>query len=350
MNRKRMISGAMVLVIALAIFTGCSGKDKEIPEDVGEVAIPVVVSTAMKGNISQNIVIAGQLQAKNEISIIPKIAGVADVLSLNVELGSFVEKGSLLFTLDNGTLGAAIKDSVLAYETAKSNFDRIAKLYSEGAVSQQQYEQAKLQVSGTQLQALRNQLNDSYVTAPISGIVSALNIEKDGVAAAGQPAVVITDIGLLEIEADITEKLINKVFVGKKVQLKIPAVSDEQLDAAVSLVNPVPDSRTNLYKMKIEVINYGDLLKPGMIAQIYLNVDESKDVFMLPIDSVIQEESEYFVYVVEDGKAVHKTVKVDVDNGEYIEIIAGVQADDQVIVSGQEFVKDLSPVRIIRGE
>lgn len=350
MNLRKSAAGMIILVLALAVFAGCgAGGDEEIGMEKEE-SVPVAVSKAMKGNLTQNIVLAGQLKAKNEITVIPKIPGAAEVLSLNVDLGETVEKGDLLFTLDNGTLGASIKDSVLAYETAKNNFDRIAKLYEEGAVSQQQYEQARLQVSDTQVRALQNQMSDFYVTAPISGVVSALNVEKNGIAAAGQPAATVTDLDVLQIEADITEKLINKVFEGKRVQLRIPALSEELLEAGISLVNPVPDARTNLYKMKIEVKNYNELLKPGMIAQVILDIDESRDVFMLPIDAVIQEEDEFFVYVVEDGKAVHKTVKVDVDNGEYIEIVSGIQAEDQVIVSGQEFVTDLSPVRIIRGE
>ncbi len=350
MKINRTISGAIVLTILVASLTACGGNNQETIEAEQEKSIPVVVSKAMKGNISQDVVISGQLKAENEISIIPKIAGVADVLSLNVELGDYVEKGDLLFTLDNGTLSSSIKDSLLAYETAKNNFDRIKKLYEEGAVSRQQYEQAQLSVSDTQIKALQNQMSDSYVKAPISGVVSALNIEKNGLAVSGQPSAVITDISVLQIEADITEKLINKVFVGKNVQLMIPVISDEKLDAKVSLVNPVPNALTNLYKMKIQVVNYNDLLKPGMIAQIYFAIDESKDVFMLPIDAVIQEGTEYFVYIVEEGKAVRKTVKVDVDNGEYIEIVSGIKEDDDVIVSGQEFVKDMVSVRIIRGE
>ncbi|HKL10830.1 MAG TPA: efflux RND transporter periplasmic adaptor subunit [Clostridia bacterium] len=350
MKINRIISGAVLLTLIVASLSACGGNNQEITEGEQETSIPVVVSKAMKGNISQDVVISGQLKAENEISIIPKIAGVADILSLNVELGDYVEKGDLLFTLDNGTLSSSIKDSLLAYETAKNNFERISKLYEEGAVSRQQYEQARLSVSDTQIKALQNQMSDSYVKAPISGIVSALNVEKNGFAVSGQPSAVITDISVLQIEADITEKLINKVFVGKNVQLMIPAISNEKLDAKVSLVNPVPNALTNLYKMKIQVVNYDDLIKPGMIAQIYFSIDESKNVLMLPIDAVIQEGNEYFVYIVEEGKAVRKTVKVDVDNGEYIEIVSGVKADDDVIVSGQEFVKDMASVRIIRGE
>src|SRR6056297_3706181 len=350
MKINRMISGTIVLTIIVASLTACGGNNQEISDGEKEKSIPVVVSKAMKGNISQDVVIAGQLKAENEIAIVPKIAGAADVLSLNIKLGDYVEKGDLLFTLDNGTLSSSIKDSLLAYETAKNNFERISKLYEEGAVSRQQYEQARLSVSDTQIKALQNQMSDSYVKAPISGIVSALNIEKNGLAVSGQPAAVVTDISVLQIEADITEKLINKVFVGKNVQLMISAISDEKLDAKVSLVNPVPDALTNIYKMKIQVVNYDDLIKPGMIAQIYFSIDESKNVLMLPIDAVIQEGNEYFVYIVEEGKAVRKTVKVDVDNGEYIEIVSGVKADDDVIVSGQEFVKDMASVRIIRGE
>jgi len=350
MKHKKIISGALILTIIIVSLTGCVGNKPDLDETEKEVSIPVVVAKAENGNISENIIISGQLKAENEIAVIPKIAGVSDVLSLNVGLGEYVEKGDLLFTLDNGTLNSSIKDSVLVYETAKSNFDRISKLYEEGAVSKQQYEQAKMAVSNTQVKALQDQLNDSYVKAPISGVVSALNIEKNGVAVAGQAALVITDISVMQIEADITEKLINKVFEGKNIQLSIPVVSNEKFDAKISLVNPVPNAMTNLYKIKIKLVNYDDMLKPGMIAQVYLSVDESKDVLMLPIDAVIQEENEYFVYVVEDEKAIRKTVKVDVNNGESIEIVSGINSDDNVIVSGQEFVKDMAPVRIIRGE
>ncbi|SDK87076.1 efflux RND transporter periplasmic adaptor subunit [Natronincola ferrireducens] len=409
---KRISLLIFFLILLNLLLMGCSGDAALKAQADQENVFAVEVMKPQLGDISQSITLSGQLQAVDAVTVIPEIQGLLEVKTLNVKLGDYVTRGDVLFVLDRESIEDHVASSQLAYETslanyhlqkeileeqianarlgyeaakknydnAKTNFDRIEQLYKAGAVSQQDYEQAKLMASDIPYQqaklnyenrkasqaqlslyeaqleqaktaytnSLKN-LDNTIVTAPINGIVSSLQIQEKGLVSP-QPALTITDISTLEAVIQVTEGMINRVIEADNVNLVIPSISDEIRKGFFTTINPVADPMTQLYTIKIQVDNPQGIIKPGMFSHIYINTNEKADVVTLPSDAVLQEGGNFYVFVVSDERAVRKDVVVGLDSGELIEVVEGITTEDVVIIKGQDFIKDGYKVNIVRGE
>jgi RND family efflux transporter MFP subunit len=374
---KRNLTILLVIVMLMIALNGCSANEEIPVQAEQEKAVAVEVVKPREGNISQSITLSGRLEPKSSVTVIPEIQGLAKVKDLRVKLGDLVNEGDILFTLDRENTEDQIENIRLSYETALKNYEkakesyenaqinlaRMEQLYSEGAISQQQLEQAQLAASSIQMEALESQLDQarfsyenslkqlekSVVKAPISGYISLINIEENGMASP-QPSLIITDISELEVEILIAEGMINKIKSGQEIEMEIPAVGSEIIKGTVQTLNPVPDPVTQLYKGKIALKNSDQIYRPGMFAKIYVNTDEKNDVLIINSIAVIEEENQKFVYTVEKDSAVRKEVEIGMDNGEIVEILGGLSKEDRVVVKGQDFIKDGSKVKVVRGE
>lgn len=409
---KPVIVLIILLLLVNSFIVGCSGKTPLDAQAEQENVFAVEVMKPTLGDISQSITLSGQLQAVDTVTVIPEIQGMLEVKTLNVQLGDSVRKGDILFVLDGESVEDQVSNTRLAYETSlanyklqkelldeqienarltyenakksyentKTNFERIEKLYEAGALSQQDYEQAKLMASDipyqqaklnyenrkaseTQLQLFEAQLeqarlayanssknlNNIIVTAPIDGIVSSISIQEKGLISP-QPALTITDLSSLEVVIKVTEATINKVMATGSVSLVIPSASDAIVTGRIKTVNPVPDSMSQLYTVKITVDNPEGMIKPGMFAQVSIHTNEKNDVVTLPSAAVLQEDRDFYVFVVVEERAVRKEVEIGLDNGELVEVTSGLAPEDLVIIKGQDFLKDSHKVKIVRGE
>ena len=91
-------------------------------------------------------------------------------------------------------------------------------------------------------------------------------------------------------------------------------------------------------------------IRTGMFAKANLNTNFKENVIAVNSESIMEDGTKSYVYVVNKDKAVKKEVEIGVDSGEYIEIISGLKDGEQVLVKGQDYVENGSRVKIIRGE
>ncbi len=279
-------------------------------------------------------------------------------------------------------LEQALNSAKLAYDNAKTNFDRQKQLYDMGAISLAAYENAKMTLDNARLayesaqknydimtnvitpgnhssaqsgvetaQAAKNvaslavnqareNIANTRITAPISGYVSQKNVANGQFASAGMTLFTISDSSDLQAEISVTEAVIPYVKVGSRALVNVTS-ANLSVECEVSVVNPVKDSMTGMYTVRIAVPNEDDSLKIGMFADITLYTEQSaKNVICIPADAIMQEGDEYYVYVAEGDKAVKKVVKVGVTNGETTEITEGLQLGEAVICEGKEYLSE----------
>lgn len=281
-------------------------------------------------------------------------------------------------------------------QNAKQNFERVKSLYEQGIVSKAEYEQAQLAASDNSIEVFKAQLNqaesaynqtkksfeqtmassqnsgvgvkqaqagysqaqvgynqavqalnDMTVTSPISGIVSSVNIEKGEMASNAQPAVTIINMDKVYLEVNVTENLVNKLKKGNQVELDIESIGAEEVKGKIYTISPAADLKTNLYAVKIEIDNKNHKIKPGMFGKVYFKTDFKNNVMVVNSETILVEEGKNIVYIVKDGKALRKEVKIGMDNGKYTEIKSGVQEGEEVIAKGQQYVENNTKVKII---
>lgn len=316
---KRVIGTLLMMSVLL---TGCNSPSPKVETDtVAEVSKPIFV-------------MAGIIDANEKAQITSKLS--AKVADISVEVGTAVQKGDLLITLDTKDIEAqvaqaqagvntaqanllkmeagarpeqiaqakaALESAKISYTNTKNNFDRNQQLLTAGAISQAQFESAQTQLAAAQAQydSAQNQLNllingetaeslnvlraqvaqsqaalelaqtqlgNGTIVSPISGIVSAKNINLGELAAPGVTLISVVNLDSLFIKASLPDGFIGDVNVGDQVVIKVPDIKDQQFNGKISVIDPVIDSRSKSVLVRINVDNHDSMLKPGMLAEI----------------------------------------------------------------------------------
>jgi multidrug efflux pump subunit AcrA (membrane-fusion protein) len=301
----------------------------------------------------------------------------------------------------------SVKQATTAYDMAKANYDmqheqyefaldnlaRYEVLYNEGIVSKSEYDQLKLNASPNTVTVLEKQLeqaaqsleqatrgidnaqvaikqseagysqaqqnynqavdalNDMRFTAPISGYISSIAVTEQQFASNGQPAIVIDAMDTIEIKANVTENLVNRLQVGQEVEITLTAFNDEVINGVIDSISSTADVRTLLYPITIEVENASHRIKPGMFASIKVARQVQEDALYILKDSVILRSDGSYVYVVKNENQVElRQIEVGLDIGLYVEILDGLSESDEVVTKGKGLISEHTVVRVVRGD
>ncbi len=138
-----------------------------------------------------------------------------------MELGQKVTKGTVLFELDKTQIATSFNQAKAAFNDAQLNLNRMETLFQEGAISQQQLEQARTAytIAKESFTAAGDGMSNHVITAPIDGYITSVNVAEGGIASQSMPAMTIANIDKLEIDTGISEAVINKIKVGDKVDV-----------------------------------------------------------------------------------------------------------------------------------
>ena len=246
-------------------------------------------------------------------------------------------------TLDQARL--ALTQAKTGYELAVEGQKIVALAPSEALLKAQDVlNQATIQKDSllVSLGIAREKLADTQIQSPIAGIISSRNIEPQTVLPATVTAFVVVQEKTVEVRANVTESLITRLNPGEMVSLSISAVDDEFL-GVISALSPV--AAASAFSVQIMVDNADRRLKPGMYAEVLFTKEKSESSVVLPRSAVLTESSLQIVYVAENGIAKKTEVTTGIENDSEIEITSGLTAGAFVIVKGQGFVRDGSPVR-----
>ncbi|MBZ4687957.1 MAG: efflux transporter periplasmic adaptor subunit [Clostridiales bacterium] len=363
-----------LIIITLILIPGCGKKDP-VQSNV-EQKISVKVADVGKQNIVYKTKITGNVKAEKDVSIIPKVGGRVE--EVNIEVGQRVEKGDTLIVLERDEIAAALKQAEAAlasskalrvqnestYNNAKIDYERMKKLYSEGAISKQLLDQARLQLDVSNpdsieaqvkqaeaaLEQAKYNLANTIITSPISGIVTSVDLEEGEMASPGIAVARVVNMDKVYIESSVTENQVNHLEVGQKVDVIIGAISTEPLVGTVYSVSPAADESKS-YPVKVELENSGYTIKPGMFAEVEIILAEKNNVISVPLGVIVERNGEEGVFVVEGNNAVFKKIVRGLDDGENVEVLSGLKEGEKLVVMGHHSLTNNTPVKVIgRGE
>ncbi|OPX89218.1 MAG: Macrolide export protein MacA [Pelotomaculum sp. PtaB.Bin013] len=365
-------STILVLVLLLsAFFSGCGSKQ---PDGGENPAVAVEVVSVSRTDINKIYDASGQIKASAEATIAPKVTG--RVAGVNVKLGDRVEKGQVLFRIEDkearnqliqsqadlGIAQVSYDTAVQALKDAQSNYNRTNTLYESGAVSKNDLEQAttklvnaklsleqarqqidKLQVT---ISTTQDNLNDYTVTAPLGGLIGAIKVETGEMVSSQTDAAVIVSIDTVKVEASVPESVVNAIKTGGKVPVAIDSLH-KSVEGTVTAIAPKADSTTMGYPVEIAVANPAGEIKPGMTVKINLSTGTLQNVITIPVDAVIEKGGQHVVYVVENNQAKEIYVETGVSNESQAEITKGLEEGQIVVVQGNRLLSDGQKVKVI---
>ena len=256
-NVKRLIAGAVVLLVAAGIVVRIAGGNKK--EEEYETRPTVAVENPKTGDITLYTDLTGTIEPISKAVVQPKIGG--ELLEVNFQAGDPVEAGQVLCKIDSDALTALqlqMQSASVAADNAARELARIQPLYASGYISQQQFDQAQSSATSARLayESAKNQydLQVEYttVTAPISGVIESRNVEPHDHVGTDTKICVISGGDQLQVKFGITEKILRNMKVNDPIQVE---KNGTEYDGNVTEVGSMVNSATGLYDAKAFVNN-----------------------------------------------------------------------------------------------
>lgn len=227
------------------------------------------------------------------------------------------------------------KNTILAEANA-----RVVEGQANVAASDSQLESAKA------LQDLAN-LNLTYtnVTAPISGVINEINIEKFGMATDQNAAYVITGQNNKKISFYVPENILRNIEIGQSVTIE----KDKRLfGAVVTRKNDSLKGGETMFKVEAAIANIEDAdFILGTKLKVKTSVEKQENVLTVPIGALYYDDGKPYLFVAMDGKAVRMDVETGIADDSKIQIISGLEGNANVITSWSSSLKDQTDIKVV---
>jgi RND family efflux transporter MFP subunit len=330
MKRIKQLS---ILVFAIAIaFSSCN---KPKTEAKVAVEIPTVrVLPVSEREVEQNYELTATVQPQIKNSIAPSAPGrIRDIL---VEIGQNVTKGQKLVQMDVANLS----NMETQIENVKRTYKRTQELFGVGGASQQELDNAKLQLDLAQTN-LRNMSENTFLLSPITGIVTARNYDNGDMYSGQMPVLTVMQINPVKLVVNVSESYYSQIKLGMPIDIKFDVFEGQKFQGKVSLIYPTINEQTRTFPIEIKLSNNNNKVRPGMFARVTLEFGKAKRV-VVPDQSVVKQSGSgaRFVYVYNNGKVVYKQVEIGRRLENEFEIISGLTTGDLVVVAGQSKLVD----------
>jgi len=222
------------------------------------------------------------------------------------------------------------------------------KLLREGARQEvRDSSQAKLSEMEAILEQERNHLKDTKIVAPFRGEISRKYVDAGALVSPSTPLVNLVYTETLKIVANVLEKDIPLLKAGMKAKIRVESYPEKVFEGRVEKINSALDLSTRTLQAEIYIPNSDRFLKPGMFANVEVVLLEKPQTLVIPREAVMGAGSEISVFVVEGKRAVRKPVALGYEQDRMVEILKGLNEGDQVVIKGQQLIKDGSAIRVV---
>ncbi len=369
MNRRLLAAGVLTLVL---MTTGCMGQKSDgrpgagsgAPNQIEEAQTAVEVQTLSKTMIRESFYSMGTVEAGRTYTMNALVS--ANVKTVYVDLGDAVKAGDLLFELETddfntsktsqlSSVKAQMDSARIQKDSAEKKYDDVLVLFNEGVSSKNELYQAKDALDAavisynnartaynTTLSSLSSSGDNYLVTSPIDGVVTARSVEE-GQFASTQNGITISEYNPVKIAITVPGARISEAYVGQPVKVTFPT-QETEIEATLSTLNM--SGKSGGYPAEIKLENAENHFLPGMIAEVYLETERVEDAFVVKKNTVQEDDNGAFVYVVKDGHAQRIEVTTGLEDGDQIQIMGALNTGDEIIVKGQQYIKDQDAVLI----
>jgi RND family efflux transporter MFP subunit len=351
MNTRTKVAliGISVVIVLIVLIAKNRGAFNAAPETSAiTTTYSVSVVTATKQPVEHKISVVGTMNAFNDVVVLSETQG--RVVKVDVEVGQYKEAGSVLVEVDSELKQAAYEAARVNYEKATKDLQRYEALYTEHSIPEAQIEQARwtFQSAEAQYVAARRQLNDTKITTPISGIVTARFVNV-GTMVMGAPQATqiadVIDISRLKVKVNVAEKDVFCLKVGEKAEVTTDVFPNTVFNGSVFSISSKADE-IHTYPVEVVLNNSKRQLKAGMFGRITFTPTSSENSIVIPRAAIVGSVTNAAVYVINKNIAKLRSVTAGEEIGTDIEILSGLQEGEQVVVNGQNNLSDNASVVI----
>ena len=305
-------------------------------------ALPVVTAAVARETVSSFLVATTTLSAERSLDVVARAGG--EVIDVLVEEGDAVREGQLLAQLDPSDARLALAEAQAHYDNIQREYARTSELAKHGGVTDQELENQRYQIElrTIALERSRQQLTDTEIRSPITGIVGERSVEPGATISSNSRLFHVLDPDPLLAVIHIPDAGRQSLRAGQGVEVQ--AAGGVEVTGTINLISPVVDAESGTVKVTVELDGAGTLL-PGSFVTVQVPTETRPDVLVVPKRAVLLERDQSIVYRVQEGVAVRTPVAVGLSAQDAVEITSGLSAGDAVVTVGHESLRDGAPVR-----
>ena len=349
--------------------------------------LEVTTAAAISRSLPRTVEVVGTLAGDEEVVVSAQIAG--EISALNVDFGSYVQQGQVIAQIDrrdaqlkleqaeaqlkqtmarlgmkegvrfDPTNTADVQQVKAQLDGTKTDLERATKLVEAGDVPRAVYDQALTQKNLAQaryqaaldavgqqvalveqqqaaINLARKNLGDTVIRSPISGAVKEKTQARGAYVPVGGKILTLVRTNPLRLRVDIPETYASFVRVGQTITLITDAFPERTFSGRVARIGASLSEQTRSLMVEATVANSSNQLRPGMFAKAQLVTNQNGAAVMIPNKAVYTIAGINKVFVIENGKAVERLVKIGVTDGELIEITEGIKETEQVATSNAD--------------
>src|SRR5437868_9542032 len=287
-----------------------------------------------------------------------------------LDIGAHVKKGQLLAVIETPEVDQQLQQARSNLLTARANLElasitktRYQGLLKSNAVSQQDVDNAVgtynanaaiVEADKAAVQQYSALVSFEKVYAPFDGVITARNTDIGDLINSGSNSNVKTDLfhiaqpGTLRVYVNVPEEYSRGITVGMTPDLSLAEFPDRKFQGKVVRTADSINMTTRTLLIEVDVDNPTGTLLTGSYAEVHLAVPTQTSTFLIPVNTLLFRTEGLRVGIVKDGKVVLTTVTPGHDFGNEIEIVAGLKADDQVIINPPDSIVAGQQVQIVQ--
>lgn len=387
LQRMFALSCVLMVLVALGLFSGCGGeatadkssagtaaddstqsdstkvdstevannqkgknqKGKNSKKKVAE-GVPVKVLSVGTGEISEHVLYSATVEAEETVDIYARGSGL--VRRVLVEEGESVIEGQILIELVDDELKLNEAEARLAHKKLEGQLNRKEELFTRQLLAKEEYEDLKINLEQSKIRWERAQLSLDYarVRAPVSGVVSRRMVKLGDRIGASTKLYEMVNLSRLIARVHVPGQGMSNLEIGQQALVTTDFLPDIKFDGKILRISPVVDPGSGTFKVTLELMAKDRLLRPGMFVNAHIVTATHKKAVLVPKRAVVYDDGMPHVFVVSDSTANKVRFEVGFDDTEFVEVMSGVKKGDQIVVVGQNGLKDKAKIRIIKGE
>ena len=342
MKKQKLNTVLLLSILFFVLLIACNNKgSKTIVKKIKKTPV-VKIQSAVQTKMVSFIKITGTIEANVYSEIKSPVDGVIE--DLFARENQQVKNGQVIAVINPNDRLSLISNNQLQVQKLEQQLKASNK-------STKKYSQLKqlLIKAKNNLDYAKNMYQTSPVICPINGVITQRWLDKGSQVTAKEKIVTITDMNSLVVKAEVNEKYFEAIKQGRKLAVILNAYPSDTLTGKISLVYPQINSETRGVEFDIKIQDFDKKLLPGMMASIQIPVAVKENTIAINTDAVlISPNNKQFLFVVnKDSIAIKRLVNTGITSGILIEISKGINEHENVVVMGQEVLKDSVKVKIM---
>ncbi len=357
-HHRLLVAVSVTVLVFLSAGTSTSAVDR---------SPLVVVSTAQTDTVIKQVPLTGTITSARVAELSAEVSG--QVEAVNVEVGDRVETGAALIELDREieqltleALQASTRQASAELADAKRRYQDVKRLRERKSISENEMRllEAEVEIDGATLKQKRAEEQRQHarverhtLRAPFSGVISERLTETGEWIEPGRPVLTLVAVDELRIEFRVPQEFYPRINQHSALSVTLDALPDREFDGTITAVIPVSDSSSRTFLIHVKVDTGDAPLTPGMSVHGKLNLTTGRQGVVISRDAILRyPDGRVTVWVINADSEPPTVSEIRVTTGHsfdgLITIREGIQANDVLVVRGNEALQEGQQVRIQR--